>query len=74
MRQLLRDYTGVINANYKVRPDGRLALFEFNTRVGGDLAQDMERPLAADRFFVSGTSSSTSSSFTIASCVAVVIV
>ena len=43
-------YSGVCNANYKVRPDGRLALFEFNTRVGGDLAQDLDRSQAAAFF------------------------
>ena len=33
----------VCNFNYKVRPDGEVALFEVNTRVGGDLAVDVPR-------------------------------
>ena len=50
LRVLLRGYTGVCNINYKVRPDGRPALFEVNTRVGGDLAKDMPRSRAAAFF------------------------
>ena len=38
------------NINHKVRADGRPALFEVNTRVGGDLAKDMPRPRAAAFF------------------------
>ena len=33
-----------------MRPDGRPALFEVNTRVGGDLAKDMPRSRAAAFF------------------------
>lgn len=50
LEALLIGYSGVINANYKVRADGRLALFEFNTRVGGDLAVDLSRAEAAAFF------------------------
>lgn len=32
----VRYFTGVCNVNYKVRPDGRIAIFEFNPRVGAD--------------------------------------
>jgi carbamoylphosphate synthase large subunit len=41
MRRILVGYSGFCNFNYKVRPDGRLCLFEANARVGGDLACDV---------------------------------
>ena len=51
LQTLLRGYSGVANVNYKLRKeDGRPALFEVNTRVGGDLAKDMPRPRAAAFF------------------------
>jgi hypothetical protein len=40
MRRLLDGFDGVANFNYKLRPDGRLCLFEVNPRLGGDLACD----------------------------------
>ena len=48
LESLLAGFSGVCNANFKVRAaGGRLALFEFNTRPGADLACDAPRPLAA---------------------------
>ena len=41
----LHAYSGVCNFNYKVRPDGRLCIFEINTRIGADLACDVPPPL-----------------------------
>lgn len=46
MRSLLRDYSGICNVNYKVRPSGAIAIFEVNTRIGGDLAEDVPRDRA----------------------------
>ena len=43
MEALLVGYTGICNFNYKLRPGGQLALFEVNTRVGGDLGEDVPR-------------------------------
>mmetsp|Transcript_55303 Transcript_55303/g.171332 ORF Transcript_55303/g.171332 Transcript_55303/m.171332 type:complete len:250 (+) Transcript_55303:168-917(+) len=50
MRALLEGYSGFINFNYKLRPGGRLCLFEANARVGADLACDVPRA-AARRMF-----------------------
>ena len=50
LSSFVADYTGICNVNYKIRPCGRVAIFEFNTRVGGDLAQDLDRPLASQFF------------------------
>lgn len=36
LEPFVRFFTGVCNVNYKVRPDGRLAIFEINPRVGAD--------------------------------------
>ena len=49
MRLFVRDFSGICNFNYKVRPAhaGRLAIFEINARVGGDLAVDVPRGRAA---------------------------
>ena len=69
LRVLLRGFSGVCNINYKVRTDGRPALFEVNTRVGGDLAKDMPRDRAAaffealDQLSATGVSSEGLSSF-----------
>ena len=38
---LVEGYSGVCNLNYKVRPDGRLCIFEVNVRCGEDLACDV---------------------------------
>ncbi|KAK3238385.1 hypothetical protein CYMTET_51596 [Cymbomonas tetramitiformis] len=43
MRKLLVGYSGICNFNYKVRPGGDIAIFEINTRVGGDLGEDVPR-------------------------------
>ena len=43
MTALLAGYSGVANFNFKVRPSGEIAIFEVNTRVGGDLAEDVPR-------------------------------
>merc|ERR1712150_68422 len=46
MSAFLRDYFGVCNFNYKVRPDGRMCIFELNTRMTGDLVTEAPRPLS----------------------------
>ena len=46
----LHAYSGVCNFNYKVRPDGRLCIFEINTRIGADLACDVPPPLLRSFF------------------------
>ena len=43
MRAFVTEYSGVCNFNYKVRASGDIAIFEVNTRVGGDLAEDVPR-------------------------------
>ena len=43
MRAFLVGFDGICNFNYKVRPSGAIAIFEVNTRVGGDLAADAPR-------------------------------
>ena len=43
MAALLSGYSGIGNFNFKVRPSGEIAIFEINTRVGGDLADDVPR-------------------------------
>jgi len=50
MRGFLEDYHGICNFNYKVRRDGRLCIFEVNTRVGADLACDVPRARARALF------------------------
>lgn len=55
IRQLVAGYSGFCNVNYKTRsadPDApvRLAIFEVNARVGGDLVNDVPKP-AARAFF-----------------------
>lgn len=59
LSQLVAGYSGFCNVNYKVRPCAaddtgpvRLAVFEMNTRVGGDLVNDV--PKAAARAFFDG--------------------
>lgn len=46
MQRFLEGYTGLCNFNYKVRPNGDLAIFEVNTRMGGDFACDVPRATA----------------------------
>ena len=53
MTQLLVGYSGICNFNYKIRPrklkagneagGQQIAIFEINTRVGGDLGDDVPR-------------------------------
>jgi hypothetical protein len=44
MQTLLQGYSGVCNFNYKIRAiSGEIAIFEVNTRVGGDLCDDVPR-------------------------------
>ena len=49
LHALLVGYSGVCNINYKLC-DGSMCIFEVNTRVGGDLANDADRS-AARLFF-----------------------
>lgn len=44
MQLLLTNFTGIGNVNYKIRPDGRMCIFEVNPRVGGDLVWDVPKP------------------------------
>ena len=37
LSSLVQNYTGPCNFNYKVRPNGSLAIFECNIRVGSDI-------------------------------------
>lgn len=50
LRTLLGAFSGLANFNYKVRPDGRLAIFECNPRLGADLACDVPRARAREFF------------------------
>jgi len=50
MKDFLHEYSGICNFNYKVRPNGRMCIFEVNTRVGADLACDVPRPRARALF------------------------
>merc|ERR1719356_249065 len=50
MRNFLREYSGICNFNYKVRPSGSMCIFEVNTRVGADLACDVPRGRARRLF------------------------
>eukprot|EP00928_Gymnodinium_smaydae_P037526 TRINITY_DN2602_c0_g1_i2.p1 TRINITY_DN2602_c0_g1~~TRINITY_DN2602_c0_g1_i2.p1 ORF type:complete len:550 (-),score=61.17 TRINITY_DN2602_c0_g1_i2:132-1781(-) len=50
MKELVQDYIGICNFNYKIRQDGRMCIFEINTRVGGDLATDVPRERAQSFF------------------------
>lgn len=43
MARLCHDFSGICNFNYKLRPDGRLCVFEVNPRLGADLACDVPR-------------------------------
>jgi hypothetical protein len=47
---LLRGFSGVCNANYKVDGTGAVRLFEINCRVGSDLACDVPPPLLREFF------------------------
>lgn len=40
-------YSGFINFNYKLRPDGEMCIMEANARIGADLACDVPRAHAA---------------------------
>jgi len=46
------EYDGILNFNYKIRPDGRICLFEVNTRIGADLACDVPRERARQLFLM----------------------
>eukprot|EP00929_Paragymnodinium_shiwhaense_P109376 TRINITY_DN75781_c0_g1_i1.p1 TRINITY_DN75781_c0_g1~~TRINITY_DN75781_c0_g1_i1.p1 ORF type:complete len:558 (+),score=87.05 TRINITY_DN75781_c0_g1_i1:100-1773(+) len=43
MSAILTDFSGICNFNYKLRPNGDLAIFEVNPRVGGDLVFDVPK-------------------------------
>ena len=43
MGKFLKEFSGICNFNYKVRPNGGLCIFECNARVGADLACDVPR-------------------------------
>ena len=45
-----RQFSGILNFNYKVRPSGGLCIFEVNARIGADLACDVPRKRAAQLF------------------------
>eukprot|EP00929_Paragymnodinium_shiwhaense_P096702 TRINITY_DN58394_c0_g1_i1.p1 TRINITY_DN58394_c0_g1~~TRINITY_DN58394_c0_g1_i1.p1 ORF type:complete len:557 (-),score=81.68 TRINITY_DN58394_c0_g1_i1:666-2336(-) len=49
-KKYLVDYSGICNFNYKIRSSGVLSIFEMNVRVGGDLACDAPREVAATLF------------------------
>lgn len=46
------EYDGILNFNYKIRPDGRICIFEVNTRIGADLACDVPRERARQLFLM----------------------
>ncbi|CAE7776377.1 APUM3, partial [Symbiodinium pilosum] len=46
------EYDGILNFNYKIRPDGRICIFEVNTRIGADLACDAPRERARQLFLM----------------------
>lgn len=50
MARFLAEYDGIVNFNYKQRPDGRICIFEVNTRIGADLACDAPRERARELF------------------------
>lgn len=50
MTAFLREYSGICNFNYKIRGDGRLCIFEINTRIGSDLGCDVPRDMARSFF------------------------
>mmetsp|Transcript_168371 Transcript_168371/g.323483 ORF Transcript_168371/g.323483 Transcript_168371/m.323483 type:complete len:655 (+) Transcript_168371:110-2074(+) len=41
MSLIMQGFSGICNFNYKVRPNGRMVIFEVNPRVGGDLVYDV---------------------------------
>jgi len=43
MRAMLVGFSGICNFNYKLRPCGRMCIFEVNPRVGGDLVFDVPK-------------------------------
>ncbi|CAE8698712.1 unnamed protein product [Polarella glacialis] len=43
MRELLEEFQGICNLNYKVRDNGEICVFEVNARVGADLACEAPR-------------------------------
>ncbi|CAJ1339659.1 unnamed protein product [Effrenium voratum] len=47
MQKLVQGYSGFINFNYKLRPDGQMCIMEANARIGADLACDVPRPSQA---------------------------
>lgn len=50
MARFLQEYDGILNFNYKQRPDGRICIFEVNTRIGADLGCDAPRERARQLF------------------------
>uniref|UniRef100_A0A7S1KW93 ATP-grasp domain-containing protein n=1 Tax=Alexandrium catenella TaxID=2925 RepID=A0A7S1KW93_ALECA len=43
MSRMLVGFSGVCNFNYKLRPSGKICIFEVNPRVGGDLVFDVPK-------------------------------
>lgn len=43
MKTILANFSGICNFNYKIRPCGRMCIFEVNPRVGGDLVFDVPK-------------------------------
>eukprot|EP00929_Paragymnodinium_shiwhaense_P065954 TRINITY_DN33043_c0_g1_i1.p1 TRINITY_DN33043_c0_g1~~TRINITY_DN33043_c0_g1_i1.p1 ORF type:complete len:321 (+),score=84.17 TRINITY_DN33043_c0_g1_i1:138-1100(+) len=50
MQQVVQEYSGLCNFNFKIRDNGSMAIFEINTRIGGDLAVDIPRKRAREIF------------------------
>jgi len=50
LEAFLPEYTGICNFNFKIREDGRICVFEVNTRIGSDLACDAPRSNARELF------------------------
>ena len=45
MRGFMVGFDGICNFNYKLRPDGRMCIFEVNARMGADLGCDVPPPM-----------------------------
>jgi len=52
LASFVAEYDGILNFNYKLRPDGRICIFEANTRIGADLACDAPRDRARQLFLM----------------------
>lgn len=49
-RKLLVDFSGICCVNHKLRPDGSMALYDVNPRIGGDLIFDVPKRRARALF------------------------